>query len=88
MGAILSTRVTSAVQINIRTDTVSKLRLSHVHTTVEQVDDRFFAAVLDHLQAADRDCRSVLGDAELSSRNRAVLRHVQNFVATIAISII
>ena len=88
MGAILSTRITSAVQINIAADAVSQLSFSDIHATVQQVDDCLFAAVLDHLQTADRDCRSVLGDAELSSRDRAVLRHVKHFITRVRVRVI
>ena len=88
MGAILSTRITSAVQINIAADAVSQLSFSDIHATVQQVDDCLFAAVLDHLQTADRHSRCVLRDAILSSTDRAVLAHVQHFKATIAVSVI
>ena len=42
------TAVTRTIKINIRTDTVSQLRFGYVHATVQQVDNRFLAAVLDH----------------------------------------
>jgi len=63
-GNILAA-VTSTIQIDVTRNTVSQLSFSHVHTTIEQVDDCFFTAILNHLQAADRNCRCVLGDTEL-----------------------
>ena len=80
--------VARAVAVQVTADAVGKLGLSHVHTAIEQVDDRFLARVLDHLQTRDGHRRSVLRDAELSSRDGAVLRNVQHFIAAIAIGVV
>jgi hypothetical protein len=53
-----------------------------------KVDDRFLAAVLDHLQARDGHRSRVLLDAELGRRNRAVLSHVQHFVAAVGVRVV
>ena len=65
--------VAGSVQINIRTDTVSQLRFSHIHTTVQQINYSFLARILNHLQTAYRNSRCVLGDTILRRRDGAVL---------------
>ena len=82
------TSVTSAIAIQVTADAVSQLGFSNHHAAIEQVDDRFLARVLDHLQTRDRHGSSVLRDRKLSRRDGAVLRHVQHFVARIRICII
>ena len=82
------TAVAGAVEVDIATKAVLQLSFSNIHTTVKQVDDCFFAAVLDHFEARNGHSSSVLGDAELRSRNRRILRNVQNFVARIAVGVV
>ena len=82
------TAVAGAVQIDVAADTVGKLSLRNVHTAIQKVDDGFLAGVLDHFQTGDSHRRGILSDRELSSRNGAVLRHVQHFIAAIAIGVV
>ena len=86
-GEVL-TAVAGAVEVDVATKAVLQLSFRNVHTTVKQVDDRFFAAVLDHFEARNGHSSRILRDAELSSRNGRVLRDVQNFVARIAVGVV
>ena len=80
--------VARSIQIDITGNTVSQLRFGNVHTTVEQVDNRFLAAVLNHFQTADRYRSSVLRDTKLRRTDRAVLTDVQHFVTRIRIRVV
>ena len=82
------TSIACAVAIQVTADAVSKLGFSNHHAAIEQVDDRFLARVLDHLQTRDRHSSSVLRDRELSRRDGAVLRHVQDFIARVAVGVV
>ena len=80
--------VARAVAVNVATDTVGELGFSHVHATVKQVNNGFLAAVLDHFQTGNGNSRSILSNAELSRRDWRVLRHVQHFIAGIAVGVV
>jgi hypothetical protein len=80
-------RVPRAIEVEVVVDAVHQLRFRDLLATFEQIDDRFLARVLQHLEAGNRHRCGVLLDRELRRADRAVGRDVQRLVARVRVRV-
>ena len=71
------------VLIQVVVDPVRQLRFGDFETALHQINEGFFATVLQHFQAAHADRPGVLRQVELRRGQRAVRGDIEHLVAAV-----